>query len=165
MDEGPPVAAKHLVLRESLKQKKEERAANQTWPSVKELRTDKQVEKEMAAHAQRVKIVVQHPLHLLFIHHEHFFLANAPCRRKILHVLWPIMTLQCAPHFILKRSAAGVAPKTSFLIWPPLWASVIMLFNNLQCDHNPGLKMKEKSRGQGMFLLQVSLSFIIVITH
>ena len=53
MDEGPPVAAKHLVLRESLKQKKEERAANQTWPSVKELRTDKQVEKEMAAHAQR----------------------------------------------------------------------------------------------------------------
>lgn len=35
MDEGLPVAAKHLVLGESLEEKEEEGVATQAWPFVK----------------------------------------------------------------------------------------------------------------------------------
>lgn len=68
MDEGLPVAAKHLVLGESLEEKEEEGVATQAWPFVQGLKTDKQVERETAAHAQRGAWVVMMERHLLFNH-------------------------------------------------------------------------------------------------
>lgn len=61
MDEGLLVAAKHLLLGESLE---EEKVAMQAWQFVKEFR-NKQVERETAAHAQwsaRVMMMEQHVL-------------------------------------------------------------------------------------------------------
>lgn len=78
MYESLPVAAKHLVLGESLEEKEEERVATRAWSFVKELKTGKQIEKQTAPHAW----VMMMEQHLLFIQHHQTFFTKAPQRGK-----------------------------------------------------------------------------------